>query len=154
MAVGVRVDRSHSDADDSRRRAKGLGLALVGDAPTGCVLVTGELDLLTAPRLTTLLTELRRRGYRQVTVDTSGVAFLAAAGLNALCEATRQYRDDGGRLLVVGLPPRIRRLFTLAQVSGGLDLDPRGGPEAASWPAEGAGLARLTLRNGTHQTLP
>ena len=52
--------------------------------------------------------------------------FLAAAGLNVLCDATRQYRDDGGRLVVVAIPPRIRRLITLARVSGDLDLDPCG----------------------------
>jgi anti-anti-sigma factor len=121
----------------------------------------GELDVLTAPRLATLLTELRHRGYRQVTVDASGVGFLAAAGLNVLCEATRQYRDDGGRLLVVALPPRIRRLFTMARVSGGLNLDLYVGPEAVSWPADlsdGAGPACPTPQNGTRpdsaSTLP
>jgi len=95
----------------------------VGDVPDGRVRVTGELDILTAPRLSTLLTELLHRGYRQVNVDTAGVDFCGAAGLNVLCNATRCYRTVGGRLHVVALSPQIRRVLGLARVGGELDID-------------------------------
>ena len=75
----------------------GLVLAVVGGVPDGRVLLAGELDMLTAPRLEQLLTDLLSTGYRHVSVDCSGVNFLAAAGLNVFCRATCRYREAGGR---------------------------------------------------------
>lgn len=106
-------------------------MAVVGDLPDGRVLVTGELDMLTAPRLSSLLMELLHRGYRQVDVDAAGVDFCGAAGLNVLCNATLCYRRVGGRLQVVALSPHIRRVLGLARVDGELDIA-RGGAEQAS----------------------
>jgi len=125
-------------------------MTVTGDVPHGRVRVAGELDMLTAPRLNTLLMELLHRGYRQVRVDASALDFCAAAGLNVLCEATRCYREVGGRLLVVALAPPVRRVLALARVGGDLDFECRGGAEAASWPvsSNGAGPAGRRPENG------
>jgi anti-anti-sigma factor len=152
MAMGERVNRPYSEPEGEHSRSGGLVLTVVGDVPAGRVVVAGELDMLTAPRLNALLIELLYRGYRQVSVDAAGVDFLAAAGLNVLCDATRRYRAVGGRLRVVALSPHLRRLLAVARVGGGLDLDRCGGAEAASAPAirsSGAGPARRRSENET-----
>jgi anti-sigma B factor antagonist len=98
-------------------------MAVMGDVPDARVLVAGELDMLTAPRLSTLLTELLHRGYRQVDIDAAGVDFCGAAGLNVLCNATHCYRKVGAGLRVVALSPRIRRVLAMARIDGELDVD-------------------------------
>ena len=116
-------------------RSSGLEIAVRGDSPRGHVVVAGELDMLTAPRLSMVLTELLHRGYRQVNIDAAGLDFCAAAGLNALCDATRRYRTAGGRLQVMALAPRIRRVLVLAQVDRYVDIDGGAGEEGSSWHA-------------------
>jgi anti-anti-sigma factor len=51
------------------------------------VLVAGELDLHTAPRLRELLTQRLHGAVSAVTVDLSEVTFLGMAGVRVLCEA-------------------------------------------------------------------
>jgi anti-sigma B factor antagonist len=111
------LDGERSDADD-------LLLIVSGAVPRGQVLVGGELDLLTAPRLERFLIELLQAGYREVGVDASGVNFFAAAGLNALCRVTGRYRAAGGRLQLVAMPAQIRRVLALSGLDAGLDVTP------------------------------
>jgi anti-anti-sigma factor len=73
------------------------------------VVLTGELDLLTAPMLRAHLHALIRDGHRQVRVNASGLTFLDAAGIGSLIEAQRQLRALNGDLRlhnVHGLPLR------------------------------------------------
>ena len=152
MAMEERVNnRPDPQSDGWHAWSGGFTMTVTGDGPRGRVLVSGELDMLTAPRLNTLLMELLHRGYRQVSVDASALDFCAAAGLNVLCDATRCYREVGGRLLVGVLAPPVRRVLALARVGGDLDFECRGGAEAASWPVSGSNSAGPAGRsdNGT-----
>jgi anti-sigma B factor antagonist len=129
-----------------------LVLALVGDVPDGRVLLAGELDILTTPRLEQMLTELLSTGYRHVSVDCSGVNFLAAAGLNVFCRATCRYREAGGRLHLVALPRQIRRVLVITGLDTRLNLERFGEPGPETLPAtrsNGAGPAPRTPPHGT-----
>jgi anti-sigma B factor antagonist len=64
----------------------------------------GELDLASAPRLEGRLDQLRRDGARLITLDLSGVEFLAAAGLSVFIGADQAQQAAGGRLLLTGQP--------------------------------------------------
>ena len=63
--------------------------------------VAGEVDLLTVPTLVHVLDELRESEVAAVVVDLTGVTYCAAAGVQALLEATQQARAEGQRLAVV-----------------------------------------------------
>jgi len=63
--------------------------------------VAGEVDLLTVPTLVHVLDELRESEVPAVVVDLTGVTYCAAAGVQALLEATQQARAEGQRLAVV-----------------------------------------------------
>ena len=120
-------------------------LAVVGDVPCGRVLVAGELDMLTAPRLEQLLTKLLHAGYRQVGVDLSGVGFCAVAGLNVICSATGRYREAGGRLQVVALPWKVKHVLAITGLDRSLNLDQPATPQpetSAAARMNGAGPAR------------
>jgi anti-sigma B factor antagonist len=135
MVMEEPVNRPDFPSHGSRPRSSELELAVVGDVPEGRVLATGELDMLTAPRLGTLLMELLHRGYRKITVDVAGLDFCGAAGLHVLCDTTRCYRTVGGRLQVIALPPHLRRVLVLAQVDGELEIGSRDGDGPGSWRA-------------------
>jgi hypothetical protein len=61
-----RVNRGNPASD-------ALRLSVFGDVPRGRVVIVGELDLLNAPQLERLLTKLLHVGYRQLSVNASGV---------------------------------------------------------------------------------
>jgi anti-sigma B factor antagonist len=116
--------------------ADGIVLAVVGDVPDGRVLLAGELDGLTAPHLEQLLTDLLSSGHRHVSVDCSGVDFLAAAGLNVFCRATCRYQEAGGRLQLVAIPRQIRRLLAITGLDTRLNWSrgrSRGSPASLTW---------------------
>jgi stage II sporulation protein AA (anti-sigma F factor antagonist) len=60
----------------------------------------GELDLATAPRLERLLDELCRDGYRQITLDMSGLQFLGASALSVFVRVDQALRAAGGELVL------------------------------------------------------
>ena len=110
-----------------------LRLAVFGDVPRGRVVIVGELDLLTAPQLERLLTKLLHAGYRQLSVDASGVDFFAAAGLNVLIEASCRYQEAGGRLQLLDVPAPVQRVLTISRLDAGLNLvQPNGNHPATS----------------------
>jgi anti-anti-sigma factor len=64
-------------------------------------MVRGEVDQLTAPRLTELLVARLRGTLRTLVVDLSEVDFLGAAGLSVLVHADLLARQIGVRMRVV-----------------------------------------------------
>lgn len=87
------------------------------------VTVVGEVDLLTAPSLRTLLDEALVVGAGTVTLDLAGVTFMDAQGLTVLVSAARQLREAGRRLTVRGARASPRRLFDVTGLAGFLGVD-------------------------------
>jgi anti-anti-sigma factor len=117
-----RHETDGADLVDDEPLADGLTLAVFGRIPCAQVVVGGDLDMLTAPRLEQLLTELLHAGYRQVGVDFSGVTFFAAAGLNVICRATGHYREVEGQLRVAAFPRQIRHILDATGLIGDFNL--------------------------------
>jgi anti-sigma B factor antagonist len=101
-----RPRRGGSDRD-------GLALVVTGDVPCARLLVVGELDYGTAPRLARFLSDLLDAGYRRIDLDLSRLTFLAAAGLSVFREATVRFEEAGGRLRLVGVTPRVTRILRI-----------------------------------------
>jgi anti-sigma B factor antagonist len=72
----------------------------------------GELDMLTAPLLTTALAGILTRGRRQLVVDMTELHFMDRAGLAALLEAAG-HGIRRAALSVTGCSPNVRRVFEL-----------------------------------------
>jgi anti-anti-sigma factor len=89
----------------------GLALVVTGDIACTRVLVVGELDCATAPRLARFLGDLLEAGHRRTDLDLSRLTFLAAAGLTVFCEATARFTGAGGRLRLTGVTPRTGRIL-------------------------------------------
>ncbi|WP_185981770.1 STAS domain-containing protein [Skermania sp. ID1734] len=87
--------------------------------------VTGDLDLLTAPRLSAALHASLHRDSASVIVDLTGLHFLASVGITALLDAAERIRLRGGshtRLAVVALGQVSRRPLQLTGVDAELDV--------------------------------
>jgi anti-sigma B factor antagonist len=84
------------------------------------ILVHGELDIATAPRLAGLLTRLRERRH-PVVLDLSEVAFMDSSGLNVLLDAHAHSRRDGWSFRIRRASPRVARIARLAGADELLD---------------------------------
>jgi anti-sigma B factor antagonist len=89
------------------------------------LVVTGEIDIATAPVLEARLTEAEERDATSVIVDLDRVSFMDSTGLQVLV-AHALSRDNGNRLFLTRGSPQVQRLFT---VSGMLDHLPFVSPE-------------------------
>jgi anti-sigma B factor antagonist len=79
------------------------------------VVVSGEIDLYTAPRLQGELTAVLGGGPVRVVVDMSGVAFCDSTGMNVLLAAMKRAREHGGGLDLASPRPAVRKIL---QVTG------------------------------------
>ena len=80
------------------------------------VIVAGEIDLYTAPRLHRELVDvLADDRPARVIVDMSGVVFCDSTGMNVLLAAQRLAREHGGNIELSGPRPAVRKIL---QVTG------------------------------------
>jgi anti-sigma B factor antagonist len=77
------------------------------------VVVRGEVDFGSAPRLRELLVKRAMDGGQHVVVDLAGVEFLDSTGLGVLVGALKRYRTLGGDLYMVVTTDRVRAVFEL-----------------------------------------
>jgi anti-sigma B factor antagonist len=97
------------------------GLNIVSRVDDGvvCLVVSGELDLATAPELVRRVEGALGGEDPPVELDLSGVAFVDGNGLRSLL-AVQSGPDGQGGLELVRASRQVRRLFDLAGVSGRL----------------------------------
>jgi|SRR5947209_15580888 len=102
-----------------------LGLSADHDADgTTVVHMTGELDVLTAPKLAARLDEALRRDAGDVHVDLRDVEFIDSAGLHVLLNAQRRLTRRSRRLSVLCGPGPVRRVIELARLVETLGVIP------------------------------
>ncbi|MGH9107393.1 MAG: STAS domain-containing protein [Acidimicrobiales bacterium] len=82
------------------------------------VVVTGELDLATAPKLRRELLAVVGSGMLRLTVDLRGVDFIDAAGIGALVEGANAASRQGVDLVVRRPSRSVRRLFDVLALHG------------------------------------
>lgn len=87
----------------------------------GTVTVTGDVDLLTAPRLAKAVQQVQGQG-QAVLLDLGGVDFLGSAGLSVLVEAARRADDSDGRLAVLVTRHAVRRAIEVTGLDAALHL--------------------------------
>lgn len=108
---------------------------IVATGHTAAVLVEGELDLATAPELSSVLTGCLDDGHAVVEVDMRTVTFMACAGVNALVDARRAAEAIDVRLEVIHPSRVVDRLLTMTATRALLRADELGVPDAEVVPA-------------------
>lgn len=88
------------------------------DGTDAVVVVTGDLDLATVPRLETALTDAFARDgeLQRVVVDIAGVEFVDSSGLTALIKANRRAGEESLSFVLRSPSDRVRRTLQLTQL--------------------------------------
>jgi anti-sigma B factor antagonist len=83
--------------------------------------LAGELDVATAPELRTKLREAELRA-RLVILDLRELAFMDAAGVHAIVEASIRARQANRRLLLLRGPANVDRVFSLTGSTDAVEI--------------------------------
>jgi anti-anti-sigma factor len=84
------------------------------------VVLTGELDLSSAPALASSLIGLVAQGHTHLVLDVADLTFIDASGLGVLVRVAKAARAAGGRITLLSPQPQVRRLLSITGLSGGL----------------------------------
>jgi anti-sigma B factor antagonist len=104
------------------------------EAGVGVIRPRGRLNMVAAPRLRALVTQLVAAGTPRVVVDLSSTDSMDSSGLGALIAALKTTRQAGGDLRLAGAGPQVQAVLQLTNL--GRVLRPR--PDVASaFPATG-----------------
>jgi anti-anti-sigma factor len=100
-----------------------LGLEVVGPDRDGrcTVLLSGELDIATAPRVQRAIARTFALGRtRALTVDMSRLEFIDSSGLAAIVHAGSLCESSGCELAVIRGPDAVHRVFELSGLASEL----------------------------------
>ena len=86
------------------------------------VLVAGEIDAYTAPKLREELLSLTEAGNRSITVNLQDVSYLDSTGLGVFVGIFKQLRANGGELRLIHLSDRLKRLFEITGLSNVMNI--------------------------------
>jgi anti-sigma B factor antagonist len=92
-----------------------------GDVAT--VVVRGEIDVASAPRLREVLHDLVQADTKRIVLDCHGLEFLDSSGIGLLV-ATRKRLGDDGELVLDSPPAHVRKVLELTGVADELVLRP------------------------------
>ncbi len=96
-----------------------LGLHVdTSNPPFTVIVVRGELDVYSAPRLREALVELVSEGHRKLIADLEGVEFLDSTGLGVLVGGLKRLRSNDGDLSLVCTQARVLKVFDITGLTG------------------------------------
>ena len=102
------------------------------DDAVATVVVSGELDLATVPRLSATFAE--HGDARLLVLDLNAVTFIDSAGVRVLIEAHRACAGSGSRLMVLAGDGPVRRVLDLCELDGQLAVvTDHPSPAASAW---------------------
>ncbi|ACY12849.1 STAS domain-containing protein [Haliangium ochraceum] len=85
-----------------------------GDDTT--ISITGKLDVLTAPEMSTLIDGLVAEKRRKVVVDLSGLDLIDSSGVAALVGMYKRVRAEGGDVTIRGIRDQPLAIFKLLRM--------------------------------------
>ncbi len=88
------------------------------DTTCRVVAPTGQLDMQSAPTLSSALERLLDAGERRIVIDLSGLTFCDSIGLSTLILAHRSCVSGGGFLRLAGPNPFLLHLLEVVGISG------------------------------------
>lgn len=90
-----------------------LSLSTRTEGDRTVVVVGGEIDVYTAPKLREQLIDLVSSGQYHLVVDMEGVEFLDSTGLGVLVGGLKRVRSHDGELVLVCTKSRILKVFEI-----------------------------------------
>jgi anti-sigma B factor antagonist len=119
-----RVQDTNSDTAGSSHHSSMLAsMSHELDGQASVVVVEGELDLSTAPRLKWTLLDALEAGSTQLVVDLSQVTFMDSTALGVLVGVNRKL-EPGVRLAIVGSRERVLQIFEFSGIDSAFAIFP------------------------------
>ena len=84
------------------------------DGDDATVLLSGELDMSTAPQVEQALAEAEEKGPERLGLDLRGLSFMDSTGLRVVLAADGRARKDSRRFEVGPGPAQVHRVFRIA----------------------------------------
>jgi anti-sigma B factor antagonist len=81
--------------------------------PVRTLVLTGELDHVSAPHLQRALEDAYAEKYHHLVIDVTGLEFCDSTGISAFLGARRALAAREGSVVLAGLNARIERIFRL-----------------------------------------
>lgn len=86
------------------------------------IVLSGEIDVYTAPKLREKLISLIEGGMYRLILDLEGVEFLDSAGLGVLIGGLKRVRAHGGSIDIVCTESRILRIFEITRLNNVFEI--------------------------------
>ncbi len=89
------------------------------DIQNNCLIMRlkGDLDMHSVPEFKDeMVTNMEQYNLKILILNLKNVKFIDSSGLGAILGRYRVLKDNGGRIIIVGLTPRIERIFELSGV--------------------------------------
>jgi len=80
--------------------------------------INGEIDAYTAPKLREQLLAIDTKNTKKAVLDLAGVGYMDSTGIGVIVAFYKSVIADGGELKLIGLSPRLKRLFDITGLSG------------------------------------
>jgi anti-sigma B factor antagonist len=96
------------------------------DSGRVAIVIGGELDTATTPRLQAVIDEAEISGASEIVVDLRAVSFIDSSAVNVLVQLHRRTRADPRQrqLILLPGPPQVQRVFTLTGLTATLPFRP------------------------------
>jgi len=101
------------DARETSPLAGPFRIEVSGPPAAPHVVVQGEIDVATSPKLRDELSALIARGAHDITLDFDAVSFVDSSGLGVLVGTYKRLREDGGSIRIVGAQASVRKVFEI-----------------------------------------
>lgn len=109
------------------------GIRRTPPPPVTVVVLTGDLDMASAPMMRQKLEEHLNAGEIRMVLDLKGVPYIDSAGLGEVVRAMKRARQIGGDLRLYGLHGEVLRIFELTGLDKAMLVYPTRGEAMASW---------------------
>jgi len=109
---------------DERKLGMELELEVADHDGASLLVVHGQIDVYTAPRLRERLVEMVSQGARRILVDLNDVDFLDSTGLGVLVGVLKRVRSHEGELTLICGRPRILKVFEITGLTKVFSIRP------------------------------
>ncbi|MCT2534967.1 anti-sigma factor antagonist [Aquibacillus koreensis] len=100
-----------------------LEVEIVEQDSTAIVLLAGEIDAYTAPKLKEALLPLAKQQGLLIEVNLEKVNYMDSTGLGVFISALKATKESGSELKLVQLQDRVKRLFEITALDSIITID-------------------------------
>lgn len=88
----------------------------------GTIYIDGELDIFNAQDVRVRVLDEYEKSKSDIVLDFSQVSFMDSTGLGVLISIQKVLNDDGYKLRIVNVDPKIKKIFVITELEEVFDI--------------------------------